>query len=668
MRGTLASSLTRRTWWWVFALFIAAPAVALTWLGFRSIRAAEIERDQRLREEQAGVARLVDASLASALDRTITDVKAAGHLDDAVVFVVEDTGVIAFPTDRVYFGPFAVTPSSLPALHTPSPTIGLIGQAQTAEARGRHVEARALYERLRADRGLAAWVNLKLAMVAVDSGDRSRLSAVSDSRLATSNARTPAGIPLAVAAASFAGTLNGRERARFLPLVAATLEELRGGRWWLHADQRRAYDAELRSVLADSDGPETAPEPDSRLERIGSLDVVLRKAASERTSVAPRAAFIETNSGNVVVVWAAVSEDRSTRSGAALFGARISALFETILGPRVPTRAFDTVLRDGQGRSIWGDLAGAPIWQSVALESVNGWHLAFTGPSVPVSGRLMNYGLVLLPIVMLASGLVMTAWIVGRDLALARLQSTFVAAVTHEFKSPITSIRLLMERLASGRVEAGDARERYYAAVGAETDRLEGLVNRLLESQKLQSGQKQYAFRVTSLGALATATLDRMRSHADAKGIRLDLAIDDGVPDVPVDRESIADAISNLVDNAIKYSPEGTTVSVAMRMAGDEILIEVADEGIGVDLDDADRIFEPFYRSLRGDHANVHGTGLGLSLVKAAAEAHGGSVEVSSDGRRGSRFTLRLPRRRAGDASERADLASTRVQPAPPAQ
>ncbi len=272
MRGTLASSLTRRTWWWVFALFIAAPAVALTWLGFRSIRAAEIERDQRLREEQAGVARLVDASLASALDRTITDVKAAGHLDDAVAFFVEDTGVIAFPADRVYFGPFGVTPSSLPALHTPSSITALIGQAQTAEARGRHVEARALYERIRADRDLAAWANLKLAMVAVDSGDRSRLSAVADSRLATSNARTPAGIPLAVAAASYARTLNGRERARLLPLVAATFEELRGGRWWLHADQRRAYDAELRSVLADSDGPGNAPEADSRLERIGSLD------------------------------------------------------------------------------------------------------------------------------------------------------------------------------------------------------------------------------------------------------------------------------------------------------------------------------------------------------------------------------------------------------------
>ena len=668
MRGTLASSLTRRTWWWVFALFIAAPAVALTWLGFRSIRAAEIERDQRLREEQAGVARLVDASLASALDRTITDVKAAGHFDDAVAFIVEDTGVIAFPADRVYFGPFGVTPSSLPALRTPSSITGLIGQAQRAEAQGRHVEARALYERLRADRDLAAWANLKLAMIAVDSGDRSRLSAVADSRLATSNARTPAGIPLAVAAASYAGVLNGRERARFLPLVAATLEELRGGRWWLHADQRRAYDTELRSVLRDSARPPTLPEADSRFEQRSHLDVLLRKPVAEGATTS-RAALVKTDSGSVLLVWEATTAEGLSRPGVALFGAPIATLFDSTLGPLVANHDFDTALRDDHGTSIWGDIDDAQVSQApLTLESVNGWQLVFTGPTVPVSGRLLNYGLVLLPIVMLASGLVMTAWIVRRDLALARLQSTFVGAVTHEFKSPITSIRLLMERLAGGRVETRDERERYYAAVGAETDRLEGLVNRLLESQKLQSGQKHYAFRLTSVSTMAHATVERLRSYAEAKGIQLNLVVDAGFPDVAIDRDSIADAISNLVDNAIKYSPAGTTVSVALRLAGDEILIEVADEGIGVDLDDADRIFEPFYRSLRGDHANVHGTGLGLSLVKAAAEAHGGSVEVSSDGRRGSRFTLRLPRLRADGASARPDLASTQVQQAPPAR
>ena len=204
--------------------------------------------------------------------------------------------------------------------------------------------------------------------------------------------------------------------------------------------------------------------------------------------------------------------------------------------------------------------------------------------------------------------------------------------------------------------------------MGAETDRLEGLVNRLLESQTLQSGQKHYAFRLISVSTMAHATVERLRSYAEAKGIQLNLVVDAGFPDwrSTVTRSPMPSATSSTTRSSTRSA--GTTVSVALRLAGDEILIEVADEGIGVDLDDADRIFEPFYRSLRGDHANVHGTGLGLSLVKAAAEAHGGSVEVSSDGRRGSRFTLRLPRLRADGASARPDLASTQVQQAPPAR
>jgi two-component system sensor histidine kinase SenX3 len=302
-----------------------------------------------------------------------------------------------------------------------------------------------------------------------------------------------------------------------------------------------------------------------------------------------------------------------------------------------------TVLRNRRGVVVRGGLDGATEWHSKDLESVSEWQLAFTGASRPTSGRLLSYTTVVFPIVMLATGLVMTAWIVRREIALARLQSTFVAGVTHEFKSPLTSIRLLMERLASGRLAPDDAPNRYYAAVSAETDRLESLVNRLLEAQKLQSGQKEYAFHPDSLAALARSAVDRLRPQAEAKRIQVDLRVGEGIPDLALDRESMTDAIGNLLDNAIKYSPADTTVSVAIGCSGDVVRLDVCDEGIGIEPSDATRIFDPFYRSRRGDRENVHGTGLGLSLVKAAAEAHGGSVEVESNGTRGSRFSLRLP-------------------------
>jgi signal transduction histidine kinase len=261
------------------------------------------------------------------------------------------------------------------------------------------------------------------------------------------------------------------------------------------------------------------------------------------------------------------------------------------------------------------------------------------------SHRLLNYARVVFPIVVLACGLVMTAWIRRRELALTELQSTFVAAVTHEFKSPITSIRLLMERITSGRIAAGDSPTRYYAAIGAETDRLEGLVNRLLEAQKLQSGQKTYVFRPTVIETVLRDALDRMRPQAEARRIELDLRIAPGIPRLPLDSDSVADAVRNLLDNAIKYSPDSTRVDVALELIDGRVELTVSDQGIGVDPADAQRIFEPFYRSHRGDDANVHGTGLGLSLVKATAVAHAGSVSVCSDGQRGSRFTLVFPLR-----------------------
>jgi signal transduction histidine kinase len=115
------------------------------------------------------------------------------------------------------------------------------------------------------------------------------------------------------------------------------------------------------------------------------------------------------------------------------------------------------------------------------------------------------------------------------------------------------------------------------------------------------------------------------------------------MPTVCIDIDSIGDAVRNLLDNAIKYSPAGAAVDLTVCRDGNNLSISVGDRGIGVDPRETTRLFQPFYRGKRGDQANVQGTGLGLALVKAAAEAHGGSVHVTGLGQRGSRFTLLLP-------------------------
>jgi signal transduction histidine kinase len=273
---------------------------------------------------------------------------------------------------------------------------------------------------------------------------------------------------------------------------------------------------------------------------------------------------------------------------------------------------------------------------------VDGWSLLVTdtAPPIPLRRRVLEYGRVVLPMVVLAFGLLMTVWIVRREIALTSFQSGFVAAVTHEFKSPITSIRLLLERITSGRMAPGDTPDRYFDAIGAEADRLERLVNRLLEARKLQEEHREYRFRRRDIGSLVHDAAERLQPQADAKRMTLTVTITPDLPQLDLDAESMSDAVANLIDNAIKYSSENSRVAVSVDREDDRIRVAVTDEGIGVLPADTERIFEPFFRSRRGDQGSVHGTGLGLSLVKATAAAHGGTVSVESDGRRGSRFVL----------------------------
>jgi len=306
----------------------------------------------------------------------------------------------------------------------------------------------------------------------------------------------------------------------------------------------------------------------------------------------------------------------------------IHGLLGAVLAPLLPAGA---VAREGQGGV-----------NAVLLRAITGWELAFSSPAETGwfdQRRLLWYGFICLLVIMLMAGLAMTVRVVRREVELARLQSEFVAAVTHEFKSPITSIRLLMERISGGRLRTPEAAGEYYAAVGRETDRLDRLVNRLLESQKIQAGQKRYRFEPASLRELAEAAVARLRPQAEAKSIAIRLEAGGELPEVLLDQAAMADALENLLDNAIKYSPSGTEVSVAVEAREQQVCVEVRDQGPGIDADDLPHIFDRFYRGRQ----NAHGTGLGLALVKAAVEAHGGTVTVTSVPGGGSTFCLRLP-------------------------
>ena len=245
--------------------------------------------------------------------------------------------------------------------------------------------------------------------------------------------------------------------------------------------------------------------------------------------------------------------------------------------------------------------------------------------------------------VLMIGGLVLTYRSVNKQVALARLKSDFVSNVSHELRTPLALIRLYAETLELGRITTREKKHEYYSIIRKESERLSALINNILDFSRIEAGAKEYDFRETDIAELVRNTLDSYRYQIEQQGFALEEQIDAGIPAVKVDREAIARALVNLVNNALKYSDNEKFLGVRLYREQSMLKLEVSDRGIGIERHEQSRIFEKFYRT--GDPLvhNTKGSGLGLSLVRHITQAHGGEVQVESAPGRGSKFTLSLP-------------------------
>src|SRR6185503_11336145 len=245
--------------------------------------------------------------------------------------------------------------------------------------------------------------------------------------------------------------------------------------------------------------------------------------------------------------------------------------------------------------------------------------------------------------VLMIGGLVLTYRSVNKQVALARLKSDFVSNVSHELRTPLALIRLYAETLELGRISTQEKKNEYYSIIRKESERLSALINNILDFSRIEAGRKEYDFRETDIAELVRNTLDSYRYQIEQQGFALEEHIDASIPPVRVDREAIARALVNLVNNALKYSDRDKFLGVKLYRANTELKLEVVDRGIGIDSNEQARIFEKFYRTCDPLVHNTKGSGLGLSLVQHITHAHGGHVEVESAPGRGSKFTMTLP-------------------------
>jgi signal transduction histidine kinase len=244
---------------------------------------------------------------------------------------------------------------------------------------------------------------------------------------------------------------------------------------------------------------------------------------------------------------------------------------------------------------------------------------------------------------MIIGGLVLTKHVVSKEMALARLKSDFVSNVSHELRTPLALIRLYAETLELGRITTKEKKQQYYRIIRKESERLTALINNILDFSRIEAGRKEYEFRETDIAELVHNTLDSYRYQIEQQGFEFEETIDSNLPAVPVDREAIARALVNLVNNALKYSTDEKFLGVKLYRENGVLKLEVLDHGIGIARRDQSKIFEKFYRT--GDPLvhNTKGSGLGLSLVRHITQAHGGEIAVESTPGKGSKFTLSLP-------------------------
>jgi signal transduction histidine kinase len=226
---------------------------------------------------------------------------------------------------------------------------------------------------------------------------------------------------------------------------------------------------------------------------------------------------------------------------------------------------------------------------------------------------------------------------------MAEMRSQFVSSVSHELKTPLTAIRMFAETLRLGRSKDRKTQEEYLDTIVNESQRLTRLLNNVLDFSKLEKGIRTYKLEKTSVSEVVQAAARAMDYPLRQQGYTLHVRMENGLPDILADRDAIEQAILNLLHNAMKYSGKSREIGLSAKKEGWFILIEVQDQGVGIEAKEQNKIFDKFYRIPSPENERLPGTGLGLALVAAIVKAHRGRLQVESVQGKGSTFTLFLP-------------------------
>jgi signal transduction histidine kinase len=420
-------------------------------------------------------------------------------------------------------------------------------------------------------------------------------------------------------------------------------EGLRERRWRLTRGAYEFYAGEARRILGQPKQPLDSPE---NLALASAAEALYREWRRDLTGAGNR--ILWESDQPLLAVWRQADDSLALL----LLGPQwLKARLDESRGPGFATQGTAIILTDAEGRPVLGrQAAGSPrLTVRLASETQLPWnvHAATTDPDTVLAPARTRSRILVAALGMISALILAGAYLVGRavirEMAVSRLQSEFVSSVSHEFRTPLSSLCLLSDLLASGRV-AGDAdRNEYYGVLVRESQRLRRLVEGLLNFGRMEAGAMQYRFETIDPAELVRELSNDFQHEVEASGYRIEVTAADNTPLVNADRTALGSAVWNLLDNAVKYSPESRDVWVDVLNEDGRAAIRVRDGGLGIPPSERKRIFEKFTRGEAARRGGVEGTGVGLAMVHRIMAAHRGEVRLESEPGRGSTFTLLLP-------------------------
>lgn len=610
------------------------PAATLVWLGLQLLqqdRALLAQRDFERRQAATQTAiHSLQLSLADAERHLLEDPVP----DGMVRFILTANGIQAQPADRVLWlpGPREIPPTD----------DGQFADAERLEFQGNAERAVVIYQEAARSPKPAVRAGGLLRLARVRRSQRRWDEALSAYRdLARVGDVVIVGAPADLQARrASCAILEELSRTEELAHEAAALEaDLLAGRWTLDQPAWELTANEVRRWTGHS-----FAIPAERKVFTAVADVLWKERQHQGQ---PRRLVVVENTPVTVLG----RTQGANATALAISPSALRAWTERAIGNGPNTRARLSILA-ASGELVAGPAppAGAATLTTPASEAGLPWTLALSFDDTSAGAqelanrrRLLSAGLAAI-LLLLGGGSYFLWRVMQRELVIGRLQTDFVSAVSHEFRTPLTSLRHVTELLEESDDVPQERRKAFYEALGRNTERLHRLVESLLDFARMENGRRPYDLRPVDGGALVSQVVADFQKEVAPRSFTIELDIE-RTADVQMraDASSLTNALWNLLDNAVKYSPDRHLVRVSVHRHPAGVAISVRDEGLGIPAHERKDIFHRFVRGEKATRLGIKGTGLGLAMVSHIVHAHGGTIEIESEEGVGSTFTIVLP-------------------------